>query len=622
MRETLLLSSLLFFFGCSDPIGPPADAGDTGAPTDAVADTAVDSSADAADTAPEPAPCGTVRVREDIGIPTLDGVELSAFVDRPEAADCQLPTILVQTPYDKESAYNGFFTDDRVNRPLFDSPHYNYVVVDWRGRFGSSGLPHAGEGPWLAQDSYDTVEWVAAQPWSNGQVGTWGVSALCGAQYRTAAGPRSTATNPDFDDGPPPSLGAMVPIMCPIRTSYDAVYVHGVLRHEYVSGLDVLGFGLRSIYENNPRKNLLWDIVEGSNPPERMEAPALVVSGFWDLVPTKTVDAFNELVSGSAEAVRGEHKLLIGPWIHFAVGGATSEGAARPLTDEERAFMDFERVIDRDALAFFDHHLRGRDNDVGSWAPVRYHHDNVGWQSAPSWPPATTAQTLYLRDDGSLADGAPTSGSLSFDHDPADPSPTIGGATLSPYNCLGSAAPLACILAADPDTVLLHGPTSQAPLEARTDHLYFETPDLTEALTLLGEIHVFVDVATTADDTDVAIRLVDVDESGEPVLIGEGITRLSARDDDRSWSTVTPGARYSVEVRTNADLAYDLPPGHRLGLFVSAANWPLYARNPGDGAVFVRDDAAMGTNASLLGDPVAATNTLYLDGTTRIEIGR
>jgi hypothetical protein len=349
--------------------------------------------------------------------------------------------------------------------------------------------------------------------------------------------------------------------------------------------------------------------------------PALVVGGFWDLIPRKTIEAFDELVRESDPDVRGDHRLLLGPWIHFASGGATTEGAARPLTDQERMFMDLERRIDRDSLAFFDHHLRGRDNAVSTWAPVRYHHENVGWESGTSWPPATTERTLYLRNDGSLAETAPSAGTLSFDHDPADPSPTIGGATLSPNNCLTSPTPLVCTLSSDPDNFLLHGPASQAPLMARSDHAFFQTVPLEETLTLLGRVRVLVDVATTAMDTDVAIRLVDIDASGDPLLIGEGIARVSARDGDRAWSTVVPGTRYSMNVRIESDLAYDVPAGHRLGLFVSATNWPLFARNPGDGAVFVRTDVASGTNPSLLGDPVAATNTLYLDGATRIVIG-
>lgn len=576
--------------------------------------------------------CGLERVREDLVIPTLDGHTLSAFVDRPAREGCPLPTILAQTPYDKESAWRSFFGEERAQRPLFNSPHYNYVVVDWRGSHGSRGLPHPGDGAWMAQDSYDTVEWIAAQPWSDGKIGTWGVSALCGAQYRTAAGPVNNAAHPDFADGPPPHLVAMVPIMCPLRVSYGSVYPSGVLRHEYATTLDVLGFGLRRLYESNPRKNWIWDTLDGTLPAARMQVPALVIGGWWDLLPRATIEAFQELVQGSHSAVRERHRLLVGPWIHFATGGSVGEGAVRPLTEQEWDFMDTERVIDRDSLAWFDYHLRGIVNAVPGWSAVRYHHGNEGWAAADSWPPPEARSlTLYLTQEGLLAEAPPAAGSLALPYDPADPSPTTGGATLGPYNCVGAANPLVCSLTPDPDRILYHGPRSQAALLERPDHALFATAPLQEPLRLLGALRLHVAVATTGADTDVAVRVVDVDEQGDPWLIGEGIGRLSGRVDERSVTPCVAGERYELDVELLKDFAWTVPVGHRLGVIVSASHWPLFARNPADGAVFFRDDAHPDTDdtfsygrpatvVQLKGDGQAVVNTVFLDGHTRLEL--
>ncbi len=575
--------------------------------------------------------CGTDRVREDLSIPTLDGYFLSAFVDRPAQADCPLPTILLQTPYNKESAWGIFFGEERPERPLFASPHYNYVVADWRGSYGSRDLPHPGDGPWMAQDSYDTVEWIAAQSWSDGQVGLWGVSALCGAQYRTAAGPVNNAQHPDFADEPPPHLRAMVPIMCPVRLSYQQYYPGGVLRHEYLSTLDVLGYGLRTIIENNPRKNWLWDLFDAGAPAAKMKVPALVISGWWDLLPAQTVAAFAELVADSDPTVRSQHRLLIGPWIHFAAGGAVNEGAARPLSEEEWLYMDSERLIDTNSLAFFDHHMRGQTNEVPNWAPVRYQHENEGWKTAPAWPPSEAQHSsLYLNDQGVLAETAPIGGSLAISYDPADPSPTLGGPTLAPYNCVNSDNPLLCSLTPDPEKLLIHGPTSQAEVMARDDQLTFLGPVLEQPLALLGSIRLQAEVATDGADMDLALRLVDIDEAGLPLLIGQGIARLSARQDDRNYVEVTPGQRESLSVKMLGDLAYTLPAGHRLGVILSGANWPLFARNPADGAVFMAEDTTDDTNETFsYGSPVStvqlkgtgqtATHTIFLDGSTFLE---
>lgn len=579
-------------------------------------------------------PCAsTERVRQDVAIPTLDGHALSAFVDLPAGEPCPLPTILIQTPYDKEAAYDSMFGAERPDRPLFASPDYNFVVVDWRGRFGSSDVP-IGDGTWNAQDGYTNVEWIADQPWSDGQVAMWGVSALCGQQYRTAAGPTPSPAHPDFADGPPPSLRAMVPIMCPIRADYQRTYPGGVLRHEWASGLDVLGFGARSIYENNPRNNLLWSIVGSGVPIERVAVPALVVGGWWDVVPSDTVAAFQELVDRSRPEVRDQHRLLIGPWVHFAVGSEISTGAARPLTEEELAYIDHERRIDRDVLAFFDHHLRQVDNEVPQWPAVRYFQSGEGWERADAWPPADSVTTSFYAGAGRSLDTAPppTGSTVDVPYDADDPSPTIGGATLSPYNCLQSAKPLQCILVPEPDTILLHGPTSQAAVVSRSDSVMFATAPAPTALQLSGDATVHVDVSTTLADADVAVRVVDIGPDGSPLLIGEGIARISSWADAAAWEPVAPGTRTSVEIPLNAPLGYTIPAGHQLGLILTGSNWPLYARNPGTGAVFHQDDVSPRTKSEFswglpartidLQSPGASgTLTFHLDGATRLEVG-
>ena len=623
----------LLFCACSSDGSDRSDGSDGSDLSDGSDGSDMSDKSDLSDGSDDGAPCGTQRVREDIGIPTIDGYELAAFVDRSAQPDCRLPTILLQTPYNKEGAWNLFFQEERPERPLFNSPYYNYVVVDWRGSHGSKDLPHPGDAAWMAQDSYDTVEWIAAQPWSDGEVGTWGVSALCGAQYRTASGPVNNASHPDFNEGPPPHLTAMVPIMCAMRISYDQIYPGGALRHDYVNALDVLGFGLRKIYENNPRKNYLWDLVDGSVPSASMRVPALVISGWWDLMPELTVDAWRELVSSSDPSVRDQHRLLIGPWIHFATGGAVGEGAFRPLTDAEWAFMDSDRKIDSDSLAFFDYHLRGIDNQVADWAPVRYYHENQGWQDATHWPPpGVSGRTLYLDSGQGLVDAAPASGLATLPYDPADPSPSLGGSTLAPYNCVADPNPVICMLTPDDNKILLHGPLSQAALLNRNDQLTFQTGVLTEPLPILGEMRVAADIATTGADCDLAVRILDIDENGDPRLIGDGIRKLSARDDVRSYSEVTAGQRYSLTVEIQKDFAYSIPAGHRLGVMLSASNWPLYSRNPADGAVFMRSDTLAATNETfsygspptevpLKGDGAAADVTVYLDGATRVEFG-
>lgn len=158
-----------------------------------------------------------------------------------------------------------------------------------------------------------------------------------------------------------------------------------------------------------------------------------------------------------------------------------------------------------------------------------------------------------------------------------------------------------------------------------------QTSPLAEPLVLLGELEVSVDLATTAKDTDVAVRLVDVDPSGDATLLAAGIQRLVARDGHRKYAETAPNTRYSVVVQFIEDLAYTVPAGHSLGVILSASNWPLFSRNPSDAAVFVEGDTAPGTKgAATFGFPKQtvlltspgekATNTIFLDGNTALTV--
>jgi hypothetical protein len=131
---------------------------------------------------PSPAPCGEARVREPLSIPMRDGESLAAFLERPAQAGCPQPIVFIQTPYNMEGVYSMAFGEERASRPLFASPHYSFVAMDWRGRFANRGVPGANVPGKLKEDSFDAVEWLAAQPFSDGNIGTIGVSALCGAQ--------------------------------------------------------------------------------------------------------------------------------------------------------------------------------------------------------------------------------------------------------------------------------------------------------------------------------------------------------------------------------------------------------------------------------------------------------
>jgi hypothetical protein len=137
-----------------------------------------------------------VTVDRDVRVPMRDGLELAADIYRPDA-DGKFPVILVRTPYKKEM--------HDLEAKFYARRGYVYAVQDCRGRFSSPGewVPFFNE----PQDGYDTVEWLAVQPWSSGKVGMIGGSYLGWVQWWAAR-------------EAPPHLATMIPNVAPPDASF------------------------------------------------------------------------------------------------------------------------------------------------------------------------------------------------------------------------------------------------------------------------------------------------------------------------------------------------------------------------------------------------------------------
>lgn len=504
----------------------------------------------------------------DILIPTSDGYELSAFVRKPVNPDCRLPTILIQTPYNKENARNTWFLFG--GEPLFDSRDYNFVVLDWRGFFGSAGIPVSSDFD-RGSDGADAVTWIRNQLWSDGQVGTWGVSALCKIQYQTA----------QFK---PTGLKAMVPIFCGMNQTWAEHYPGGVLRREYINFMEMYYGVSASVYEAHPYRDTLWAWLENQYSFSNIEIPALSVVGWYDLNNTGGIGDWQSLRTQSAEPVRNNHQLLIGPWIHQATGGETSMG--RPLTDQEKKYVDSNKIIQERSLAFFNLYLRGTgDSQI---QPVEYIIDNETTpRFSDSWPPEGSSRTIYLSEN-SLNDDAPTvETNRIFSSDPDDPSPTIGGQTLmGTYN---------------------HGPQYLDEIIARSDSIVYEST-LEPDFIIAGEVFVTLEIETDVPDTDIAVRITAVDPQGRHLLIAEGIQRLKLRDSNSTPSLLIPGQRYTVNVKAVNHHGYAFPAGWHLGLIITGSNFERFDVNPNTGDSFMSEAPA----------PAVATTTIYAGGISSI----
>ena len=350
---------------------------------------------------------------ETISIPMRDGQVLAAHLYRPDTTG-EFPVILIQTPYNKNSfQISGLPLGVGYN---LAASNYAFVILDWRCFYGS--LPACGANINRGEDGYDAVEWIAEQSWSTGKIGTYGPSALGNIQYQTAR-------------EKPPHLVCCMPEVASPQTRYDVFYPGGGMILDRLQTLQIL-FGSYDLVFQNPYYNLLWQVAENSTLyPEEIEVPMFLVGGWFDHNTDEVLFMLDQLRTNSGASVQDKHKLIMGPWVHGGTGiafvGSEIQG---DLTFPEAAGMNREY-----GMRFFDYYLRDISNGWDTLSTFQYFQsgDNE-WKTSEVWPPAGVAnQTYYLQNDLEISNEMPNnpSGSHSFSYDPEDPSPTIGGKTLS-----------------------------------------------------------------------------------------------------------------------------------------------------------------------------------------------
>eukprot|EP01122_Echinamoeba_exundans_P007552 TRINITY_DN2348_c0_g1_i1.p1 TRINITY_DN2348_c0_g1~~TRINITY_DN2348_c0_g1_i1.p1 ORF type:complete len:469 (-),score=72.59 TRINITY_DN2348_c0_g1_i1:1196-2602(-) len=319
--------------------------------------------------------------RSDLTIPMRDGKSLAGDLYIPHThPGGPLPVILVQTPYDKSLGRDEFANG--VSDPLFNSANFAWVYVDWRGFFASAAANVSGYDRGL--DGYDTVEWIAAQSWCTGSVGTWGSSALGGQQFNTLV-------------YAPPHLKASVPRVGAISDTYEGDYPGGVYFENKLKFIQAYYYPT-PIFKNNPLRNTFWDLLASSgNRSEIANAgvPILMVGGWFDLNVEVNIRDFARITA--LAPTNNKPKLLIGPWARMHIGDAI-QGEYNASAAE---WADSLQVLD-----FFNYYLR---NDTSSNYPTAYpavRYWTLGetvFRDISAWPPTpTSVLPLYFRLDYSL----------------------------------------------------------------------------------------------------------------------------------------------------------------------------------------------------------------------------
>lgn len=500
-----------------------------------------------------------------------DGVTLATDVYTPAGAG-PWPVILIRTPYGRRSARLG----RKVG--IYTSHGFAVVLQDVRGTGGSTTASPFY--PWWAEgeDGHDTLEWLQAQSFCDGNVGTHGGSYLATGQWLAAP-------------GAPACLKCMVTYVGP--HSFAAGYYNGGVHHLAITlsyallmsgGVDFSAgwqAGWRAMHAKyahlplcdadlvdgrhapffqdmirRPLDDPYWRRFDALADPEAITVPVLQLCGWFDHYPMPSFRAWETLrrAGGTREAREGS-RILAGAWAHDRAGTRCAE-------------MDFGPNVAMDLywyeLRFFTRWLKGVDDGLDAEPPVRVFTMGTNcWQDFADWPaPDAALRRLYLHEGGMLHWEAPgTEPADTFRYDPLDPVPTVGGNHSCDYACLPA------------------GPMNQSAVETRDDVLLYTSPVLNRPVEIAGPVRLRLFAATDGPDTDFMAKLVDVQPDGTPINLSEGAVRASFAYPPG----VEPDTPYAYEIAL-VDLSHVFLPGHRIRLEVSSSNFPKYTRNLNTGA--------------------------------------
>lgn len=497
-----------------------------------------------------------VDLKPGMTVPMRDGVALATDLYLPAGVD-KAPVILIRTPYKKE-------LEVLVGR-YFARRGYVVAAQDVRGRFASPGQwePFVHE----AADGYDSIEWLARQPWSNGKVGMIGASYLGWVQWWAASlhpphlvtlipnvSPPDPFHNMPFDSGSLLLRGAIA--WADLVESNATGDISGaamsasshkdypeLLKALPVIDLDKTVIGKETSYwrrwMTHPSPDSYWSAAMFQQKLKTLDIPVFHQSGWFDgdAIGTK----LNYLAMSGYR--HSNQKLTIGPWEHTDTAGRLSM---------ERDFGSAASIdLQSDYLRWFDRWLKGVDNGITKEPLVSlFVMGENRWLHGPSYPlPETRFEKLYLTSGGNLSFQPPAANQLPdrYTYDPADPTPE-----------------------------------DRPKLAPRNDILVYTTPPFEEPYVIAGPVSAVIYAATSARDTDWFVRVTEIDDQGKAAYLwannSEGHIRARYRNSLTKPELLKPGKIYQYTI----DLwhtAVAIAPGHKLRVEISSAAFPMFDRN-------------------------------------------
>ena len=512
-----------------------------------------------------------VKVIPDVRVRMRDGVELGARISRPDAAG-RFPAIVSYNPYRRLGEIKRAPSEHEYahgTHGSYDFAQRGYAVVDYdvRGTGNSAGSSPEMYADAERRDGYEMVEWVAAQPWCNGNVGMWGMSYGGVVTWQVAA-------------QAPPHLKAVIVRSGTEDVYGDWTYPGGVPRSVFIHGSygpgmaasifappdpDQTGEKWAEIWEERLQNNVPWSIgflkhqrddpywsARSVRPDyDRIQCPVFVIEGWADWYQTAELRAFANL--------KVPKRALIGPWAHYW---------------PENAFPGPRIDGRREYLKWFDQWLKGVDNGVEKEPAVAifvrqyqppapmYLEEKGFWRQESDWPLARAETTVMYLNAGGRLGRAPDKPAHQDDvRDAFAYNPAVGimGGILG----RGNVAPWAM------------------PLDQRLDEAYsltYTTPPLPDDLEVTGNPAAVLFVSSTADVAFFEVKLCDVAPDGTSKLISDGGLNATHRASRSAPEPLKPGEVYELKIDLRS-LAYVFPAGHRIRVDIASSDfqnvWPV-----------------------------------------------
>ncbi|OBA60230.1 hydrolase [Mycobacterium sp. 1100029.7] len=482
-----------------------------------------------------------------VEVPMRDGVRLVADHYAPDTSS-PAGTVLVRGPYGRGFPFSLLFA-----RP-YASRGYHVVMQSVRGTFGSAGEfePMVHEG----SDGADTVAWLVEQPWFTGRFATLGPSYLGFTQWAILQDPPPQLATAIITAGPHDfaasvwgtgsfAAGDFLGWSDMVAHQEDPIRLKSGIRQLQAprkiastvaeapfgaAARRMLGSGapwFESWLENTDPELPFWERLRFGTSLDRVDVPVLLLGGWQDVFLRQTMQQYRHLRGRGVDVA-----LTVGPWTH-------TELLTKGL-----------RTCARESLDWLDTHLAGATTSRRP-SRVRVCVTGQGWRNLSDWPPLTTTRALYLRPGRYLDDTSPTDPTAvapaTFRYDPTNPTPTTGGALLSP----------------------LGGYRDDSRLALRDDVLSFDSATLLHDLCVYGNPVIELDHSSDNPHVDLFVRVSEVDTKGRSRNVSDGYRRLG-----------TPGEVVSIELDA---VAHRFRAGSRIRVLISGSWSPRYARNLGTG---------------------------------------